>query len=190
MNSFAISCVLVMLPLLIAGCHSNDDDSNEPDAEAGLSTETTGESDGDTQLTGNEISAIAGLWDYSELAPQDGEEDVAYLLIESDGSSDNAGLFTVADYDQDAAGNGGNCYYTLSLPLTPLGENQYRLDLPASDPVEERIMTMTKNGNVLTISYLDEEDQNANGETTDIFTKDHAELTGIDTAFEPCAMRH
>jgi hypothetical protein len=184
MNRVVIPHVLALLPLLIAGCHSSANEE-ATEAEVGVATETTSESDDENQLTGNEISAISGLWDYSEIEPVYGD-DVAYLLIESDGTSDSAGLFTVADYDQDAAGNGANCYYTISLPLTPLGGNQYRLDLPASDPFEERIMTMTKNGNVLTISYLDRDDQNANGETTDIFTYDHAEITGIDTAFEEC----
>ena len=187
MNKYTFPFALI-LPLLIAGCHSNDDDndSNEQVTEtvSGVSTEAT--NDGDNQLAGDEISVIAGLWDYSEIDPRNGEADIVYLLVESDSSSDNAGLFTVADYDQDEDGSGENCYYTTSLPLTPLGSNQYRLGLPASDPFQERIMTIVKNDDVLTISYLDRDDQNSNGETSDTFTNDHAEITGIDTAFVEC----
>ena len=72
--------------------------------------------------SGNDTSAIAGLWNATDEDAPEGRVDERYVLISDDG------LWTDYDYRQDALGDEGNCYF-----ITPL-----RLDLETGDAASGR----------------------------------------------------
>ena len=123
--------------------------------------------------SGSDTSAIAGFWNVSEENDND-ELDILYALISTDG------LITEYDYDRDAAGSGRDCYLLSTSTLVALGNNEYR----QSDEIEGGFDTFTavRQGAVLTVSFIDVDDGNQNGSTTDVITETYDELTGVDPA--------
>ncbi len=169
----------IVLSLLLFGCGGSDDNPDNPTASVDSNTDgmpATGMPNTPLDSTpvtpsGSNTSAIAGLWDLSGLDDED-NQDVVYALISSDG------LVTEYDYDQDAAGSGRNCYIISASTLTADGNNQYS----QSDEVEGGFdkFTAIKNGSTLAVSFVDIDDDNENGSTTDLITEEFNELVGVD----------
>jgi hypothetical protein len=127
---------------------------------------------------GSNTFPIAGFWDNSTLDSA-GQEDIIYVEISPDGQ------VTEYDYDQDAFGAGQNCYYVTQSQLTALGDNRYQQTDPTDGSVEE--FTAISSGDVLTVTYVDVEDDNNNGQTTDLITESYPAVVGT-TAIDltPC----
>ncbi len=158
MRNFQHLMLLAMVATLVSGCG--------------------GSSSNPAPSSGSDTSAIAGFWDVSE-ENDSGEQDIYYALISANG------MVTEYDYDQDAAGSGRNCYVISTSTLTAISNNQYQ----QSDEIEGGFdtFTATRQGTVLTVSFVDEDDDNQNGSTTDLITETYNELTSIDPAtLEDC----
>ena len=124
--------------------------------------------------------SIAGLWNVTDVDPDFGE-DIAYVRIFSDGK------VIFYDYQQDEFDAGDNCYLIDNdQTLTPIGGNQYRSEI-AGFPAFTQTWTITRSGDVLTVSYVDIFDENDNGNLTEILTFNYPMLTGVDPVFNECS---
>ncbi len=123
--------------------------------------------------------SIAGLWDVTEVDPDFGE-DIFYLRILADGT------VISYDYQQDEYDAGDNCYIIgTDQTLTPIGGDQYRSEFTGF-PDEAETLTITRSGNLLTVSYVDTFDENNNGNVTEMLTFTYPLLTGVDPVFNEC----
>ncbi len=124
--------------------------------------------------------SITGLWNVTEVDPDFGE-DIGYIRIFTDGR------VIYYDYQQDEYDAGDNCYLIDNdQTLTPIGGNQYRSEI-AGFPAFTQTMTITRSGNVLTVSYADTFDINDNGDFTEILNFSYPMLTGVDPVFNECS---
>lgn len=204
MNNLIIG-VMISTTLLLGACGGSSGDNDVPastantDANDTAGTDNTGTTD-NTDTTDNtgatdntdgsdntgttsgepgSTSQIAGLWDITDFDTEFGE-DIFYIEIFDDGSTISY------DYQQDEFDDGDNCYIIeRDLTLTPIGGDQYRSDTTGF-PEDTEILTITRNNNVLTVSYIDVEDENNNGNTTETLTFNYPLLTGVDPVFNEC----
>lgn len=128
----------------------------------------------------SDTSSIAGLWDLTEVDPEFGE-DIFYLRILTDTKT------IIYDYQQDEFDAGDNCYIIDSdvWTLTPIGGNQYLSEF-VDFPEDTQTVTITRSGDVLTVSYTDDLDENENGNITEVLTFTYPLLTGVDPVFNEC----
>lgn len=139
MNRTPIAAATLAALLALGACGSDDDDDDAGAAAQGAGDEaglpgTPGADEGDTSVlnpdldtggsvdsepSGNDTSAIAGLWDTGS-GPQT-QRNEGYVLISDDG------LYTEYDDQQDAVGSGENCYIVRSFRLDREDGDTYSL---------------------------------------------------------------
>ena len=129
---------------------------------------------------------IAGLYDITETVV-DGVVDVAYLEIS------NNGTLTFYDYQQDDFGQGDNCY-EISLGdsvISPLGNdeyvNSYYDDADVDCEISTEQATVIRTETELTATYIDTEDEDQDGDTTDLVSDVLPVVTNFTTeSFNRC----
>lgn len=126
----------------------------------------------DETSTSGPASEIAGLWDSTLNAGDQFFEDVIYVNITP------SGVFTDYNFQGDVVDAGDNCYTVFSTTPTPLGNNQFQFNFFG----RELVQTFTRNGDTLTVEYVDFDDDDFDGDTTDLITETYQRLTGISTA--------
>lgn len=157
----------VAVCLALGACSSDDDDGNDTDAQAaggenmlpgeGPEDQTSmpapgaeGPVEPDRDASGNDTSAVAGLWDAGTGA--EARRDERYVLISDDG------LYTDYDFRQDAFAEDGNCYVIEELRLDL--ELEATADTPATFSLGDgRSFTAAASatGDELTVTFEDGE---------------------------------
>ena len=132
------------------------------------------------------VAAIAGLFDLTDVDPQFGE-DIFYSSI------DSAGNLVSYDYQQDEFDQGDNCYVisqgdaVLSSAGGNLYTNQYYDDPDFNCDVSSEEFSIVRANGGITVSYVDEFDDDGDGDTTETITEFFPELTGVSTqSFNAC----
>ncbi len=124
-----------LLPLvLLSACSSSDksttmanmeasDPMTDPLVEQPLTTPTTPATPSTLMdpASSSDTSAIAGLWNDTEIDESSGLEDVVYIRITATGE------FSIIDYFGDEFDNLGDCYLVSEQTITNLGNDRYEI---------------------------------------------------------------
>ena len=146
-------------------------DGNDADADAGQGTTAS------PPASSGDFAALAGLYDASY--EEEGAIDVVYIEIAPDGT------YTEYDYDGDDFDLGQNCYFIFSGQLESVGGDVYRLVGGGFDEADEG--TLVRSGDVLRVSYVDEFDEDDDGDTTEIVTETWPVVVNLSsTDFNEC----
>ena len=143
----------------------------------------SGGSSGDADGT----ASIAGLWDFSHVDPDFGE-DVFYRRIDADGT------LTDIDFQDDEFDGGGNCYLVeQDGVLVSTGGNRYEFRDEFGNVATDdfgnafEAVTIVRRGDSLVITSVGSDDEDGDGDVTDTITSTAELLTGVDPVFTPCA---
>lgn len=150
---------------VLSACSSDDDDEGIVDNASGDLTMPSGIAT-EPAAPGGDITLIAGLFDATRTIGAD--TDVRYALF------DATGLYTLYDYEQDALGEGLNCYRpTEPVTVTPNGGDVYT--------VNERVTTIMRTATGLELEFVDSTDEDEDGDTTETLMQVWPALEGLST---------
>ena len=123
-------------------------------------------------------AGIVGLWDASYTVGE--REDVIYFEIDTDLS------ITLYDYYGDSFDQGANCFVVYEgSRLSPLGDDRYTST--GDDGVDLGEVTLRREGDVLVSSFVDEFDEDDDGDTSEIVVERNASVVGLSsTDFDRC----
>lgn len=111
-----------------------------------------GGSSSDGDRTTASIDKLVGVWDATEVDPEEGE-DVTYLVIDSEG------LVSIYDYAGDEYDDAGNCYWVVRdvAGLEATGDNHYDFTWFSQNETYPVIITVSGN----TLKMYDEGESSA-----------------------------
>mgnify|MGYP000273771480 CR=1 FL=1 len=170
--------------LVLSACSSSDDDATPADDNTSAGETSMPAPDGESgdqeissDPSGDDTSAIAGLWDAGSGETDDRDE--RYVEISGDG------LYTDYDYRQDATGDEGNCYIITPMTLD-LETGADESGAATFSIADGRSFTATAVAATLSVTFLD--DTSMEGAEVEDETLNWPAVSGIAAADLPvCA---